>query len=182
MDIIIDTTNIVLETPRLYLRAFRQSDLQDFFDYASVEGVGEMAGWKHHETLADTQRVLDMFLAEKNIFALVDKETGKVIGSLGLHVSHMDGTEYELLRAKEIGYVLSKAYWGRGLMCEAVGEALRFCFDTLGAELVTVGHYEDNDRSRRVIEKSGFVFLRSYYSEKHGKNVLEYFLKKTLDK
>lgn len=177
MDIMIDTTNIVLQTPRLVLRAFTQNDLHDFFAYASVPGVGEMAGWNHHETLADTQRVLDMFLAEKNIFALVDKETGKVIGSFGLHHAHLDGTEYELLRTKEIGYVLAKDYWGRGLMCEAVGEVLRFCFETLGAELVTVGHYEDNVQSRRVIEKCGFSYLRTYYSEKHAKNVLEYVIK-----
>ncbi len=188
MDIMIDTTNIVLETPRLILRAFRQSDMRDFFEYASVEGVGEMAGWKHHESLADTQRVLDMFLAEKNIFALEYKETGKVIGSFGLHNAHLDGTEYALLRAKEIGYVLSKDYWGRGLMCEAVAAVLRFCFETLGTELVTVGHFEDNVQSRRVIEKSGFSFYRMYDSKKHGKNVLEYtyfsedFFQKTLDK
>ena len=38
-----------IETERLVLRAFRQSDLEDFFEYASVDGVGEMAGWQHHE-------------------------------------------------------------------------------------------------------------------------------------
>ena len=174
MDITIDTTNIVLQTPRLKLRAFTYDDMQDFFAYASVPGVGEAAGWNHHVTLADTKRVLDMFLADKNIFALEYKQTGKVIGSFGIHTAHLEQTAYENMRAKEIGYVLSKEYWGRGLMCEAVAEVLRYLFETLGAELVTVGHYEDNHRSRRVIEKSGFSFFRTYYSEKHGKNVLEY--------
>ena len=36
----------VIETERLILRPFKQTDLEDFYEYASVEGVGEMAGWK----------------------------------------------------------------------------------------------------------------------------------------
>ena len=39
---------VTLEAERLILRPFRQEDLQDFYEYASVEGVGEMAGWRHH--------------------------------------------------------------------------------------------------------------------------------------
>ena len=162
----------------MLLRAFCEEDAADFFAYASVPGVGEMAGWNHHESMEDTHRVLGMFLEEKNVFALVHKEDGRVIGSLGLHVSHTAGTPFEPLRSKEIGYVLSKAYWGKGLMPEAVGEVIRYCFEELGAEVLTVGHFEGNDQSKRVIEKSGFTFWRSYYSEKHGKGVLEYSLKR----
>lgn len=178
MDIPFDVTKVTLETPRLLLRAFREEDAADFFAYASVPGVGEMAGWNHHESMEDTHRVLGMFLEEKNVFALVHKEDGRVIGSLGLHVSRTAGTPFEPLRSKEIGYVLSKAYWGKGLMPEAVGEVIRYCFEELGAEVLTVGHFEGNDQSKRVIEKSGFTFWRSYHSEKHGKDVLEYSLKR----
>ena len=63
-------------------------------------------------------------------------------------------------------------------MPEAVGEVIRYCFEELGVEVLTVGHFEGNDQSKRVIEKSGFTFWRSYYSEKHGKGVLEYSLKR----
>lgn len=176
MDIRFDVTEVTLETPRLLLRGFREEDAADFYAYASVPGVGEMAGWKHHESMADTYRVLGMFLEEKNVFALVHKESGRVIGSLGLHVSNTAGTSYELLRSKEIGYVLAKDFWGKGLMPEAVQEVIRYCFEELGAELLTVGHFEGNHRSKRVIEKCGFSFLRSYHSEKHGKDVYEYYL------
>lgn len=176
MDIRFDVTKVTLETPRLLLRGFREEDAADFYAYASVPGVGEMAGWKHHESMADTYRVLGMFLEEKNVFALVHKESGRVIGSLGLHVSSTAGTSFELLRSKEVGYVLAKAFWGKGLMPEAVREVIRYCFEELGAELLTVGHFEGNGQSKRVIEKCGFSFLRSYHSEKHGKDVYEYYL------
>lgn len=68
----------------MILRPFTQSDLHDFNEYASVEGVGEMAGWKHHETIEKTQEFLDMFINEDKTFAIVLKENMKVIGSLGV--------------------------------------------------------------------------------------------------
>lgn len=176
MDIPFDVTKVTLETPRLLLRAFREEDAADFYAYASVPGVGEMAGWKHHESMEDTYRVLGMFLEEKNVFALVHKESGRIIGSLGLHVADTQGTPYEDKRCKEIGYVLAKDFWGKGLMPEAVREVIRYCFEELGAELLTVGHFEGNGQSKRVIEKCGFSYLRSYHSEKHGKDVYEYYL------
>ena len=41
----IDISNVVLSSERLTLRAFNQNDLMDFYQYASVDGVGQMAGW-----------------------------------------------------------------------------------------------------------------------------------------
>lgn len=41
----VDVTNIRIETDRLILRAWRETDLADFYEYASVEGVGEMAAF-----------------------------------------------------------------------------------------------------------------------------------------
>ena len=49
----------VIETERLILRPFNQSDLKDFNEYASVAGVGEMAGWRHHENIEKTQEILE---------------------------------------------------------------------------------------------------------------------------
>ena len=41
----IDITNVTLKTKRLTLRPWQEEDLQDLYDYARVEGVGQMAGW-----------------------------------------------------------------------------------------------------------------------------------------
>ena len=54
----IDVTGVVLKTERLKLRPFRETDLQDFFEYASVEGVGEMSGWIHHKNIQDSKAIL----------------------------------------------------------------------------------------------------------------------------
>ena len=168
MDIQVDLSNIILETERLILRPWIESDLEDFFEYASVPGVGEMAGWKHHESKEVSKKILDSFIQEKTVFAVVYKQSGKVIGSLGLHRSWATYIpEYKDLKVKEIGYVLSKDYWGRGLMPEAVREVSRFCFETIGLDALTIGHFKTNDQSRRVIEKCGFRFVMNvdYYAK-----------------
>ena len=153
----IDVTNIRIETPRLILRPWQGSDLADFYEYASVPGVGEMAGWCHHKSVEDSKMILDMFIRGKKTLALVLKETGNVIGSLGLEEMRPDPVEGERL-GREIGYVLSMDYWGRGLMPEAVQAVIGYCFDILQLDYLTCGHFKQNNQSRRVIEKCGFTF------------------------
>ncbi|MDE5856431.1 MAG: GNAT family N-acetyltransferase, partial [Anaeroplasmataceae bacterium] len=70
MNVRIDVRNIKLETERLILRPFEENDLNDFNTYAKVEGVGEMAGWPHHQSIEESKKILNMFMEEKKTFAL----------------------------------------------------------------------------------------------------------------
>lgn len=153
-----DVTGIALETKRLRLRPFEEKDLEDLFAYARVPGVGEKAGWSHHKDQAESQRILAMFIAEKKTFALVDKESGKVIGSLGVERYGLEDrlTEFRGYRGRSIGYVLGQDYWGRGLMTEALQAVMDYLFDVLDYDFLLAGYYDHNDRSRRVQEKCGF--------------------------
>lgn len=154
----IDVTNIYIETPRLILRPWRQDDLLDLYNYASIPGVGEMAGWPHHESIETSQRILDSFVRHKKTLALELKENSSVIGSLGLEEMRPDPISDGRL-GREIGYVLSKDHWGRGLMPEAVQAVIEYCFQTLGYDYLTCGHFLHNSRSRRVVEKCGFRYF-----------------------
>ena len=148
----------VIETKRLILRPFRQPDLCDFNEYASVPGVGEMAGWKHHETIEKTQKVLDMFIKEDKTFAIVFKKNNKVIGSIGVEKYELEDelTEFNGYYGREIGYVLSKDYWGKGIMPEAVGAVISYLFNDLNLDFLTCAYYDFNNQSKRVQEKCGF--------------------------
>ena len=151
----IDITGIVLKTDRLILRPFRDSDLQDFYEYAKVDGVGQMAGWLPHKNIEETRAILDMFMREKKTFAL--ELGGKVIGSLGIDLyNETDYPEFRALQGREIGYVLSKDHWGQGLMPEAVKEAIRYLFEEVGLDVVFCAHFLSNRQSGRVQEKCGF--------------------------
>lgn len=160
MDFQIDLSNIKIDTPRLLLRPWKETDLKDFYEYASVDGVGEMAGWKHHESIKESNEILHIFMSDKNVFALELKSNGKVIGSLGLHNSWANyDAQYANLKIKEIGYVLSKDFWGQGLMPEAVRGVIDYCFNEIRLDALTVGHFVGNSQSKRVIEKNGFIFV-----------------------
>ena len=158
---------IVIETQRLILRPFKQSDLDDFYEYASVDGVGEMAGWKHHEGKDESQSILDLFINEDKTFAIVLKENNKVIGSLGVEEYGMEEalSEFYEYQGREIGYVLSKDYWGKGLMPEAVKAVIDYLFNVQKLDFLTCGYYEFNNQSKKVQEKCGFKPYRKLMME-----------------
>lgn len=167
MNATVDITGTILSTERLILRPFVPDDIEDFYEYASVPGVGEMAGWRHHSDRQESERILAMFINEKKTFAVCIN--GKVIGSIGIEQYNTGYfPEFEALKARELGFVLSKDYWGRGLMPEAAGAVIRYCFDTLGLDLLICGHYSFNNQSKRAQEKMGFHFYKReplHYSE-----------------
>ncbi|MBR5048638.1 MAG: GNAT family N-acetyltransferase [Erysipelotrichaceae bacterium] len=152
----IDISNVVLTTDRLILRPWRQSDLEDFFAYASEDGVGQMAGWKPHENRQESQAILQRFIDHKKTFAI--EYQGRVIGSLGIE-EYDESIMPELAEKKcrEIGYVLARDYWGRGLMPEAVREVIRWLFEEVGLDVILCAHFDWNNQSRRVQEKCGFT-------------------------
>ncbi len=129
MNACIDISKKTLETKDLLLRPFAEDDLLDFYAYASIQGVGEAAGWKHHESLEESKKILDFFIEEKKVFAIVDKLTHKVIGSLGIEKYKEELLpELSMLKGREIGCVLAKDYWGRGLMPSAVARVISYLF------------------------------------------------------
>ena len=164
----VDVTNIRIETPRLILRPWRQSDLDDFYEYASVEGVGQMAGWLPHKDISETQKILDSFIEKKRTFAL--DYQGKVIGSLGVeYYSETESPELDSMRTRALGFVLSKDYWGRGLMPEAVNEVIRWLFEERKLDAILCAHFDWNTQSARVQQKCGFHFLKeSVYKTHYG--------------
>ena len=151
----IDVSGVVLRTERLMLRPWRLTDLDDFFEYASVDGVGQMAGWKPHETKDDSLFILKKFIDGKKTFAL--ELDGKVIGSLGVEKYDEERfPEFADKKARELGFVLSRGYWGRGLMPEAVRAVQRWLFEEVGLDMLLCGHFTRNERSARVQRKCGF--------------------------
>ena len=157
----------IIETERLVLRPFKWEDLDDFFAYASVEGVGEMAGWPHHENKDKSKEILTLFIDEDKTIALCLKENGRVVGSLGIEFYGAEDklTEFDGYKGREIGYVLAKDQWGKGLMAEAVKAVINYLFDEKDLDFLTCGYYDFNNQSRRVQEKCGFKPYRKLNME-----------------
>ena len=164
----IDITGIPLRTPRMTLRPWRESDLEDFYAYAKVDGVGQMAGWTPHKNMEESRTILQKFIALKRTFAL--EYEGKVIGALGIEEYNEEHyPELTYLRGRELGYTLSRDYWGRGLMPEAVKAVTAYLFDTAGLDFLLVGHFDWNRQSARVIQKCGFRYIKNCnYETRYG--------------
>ena len=155
MNVEIDISGVVLKTERLILRPWEQADLDDFYDYASVDGVGQMAGWAPHKSKDESRMILDLFITGRKIFAL--EYQGKVIGSVGIEeYNEAQFPEFDDKKCREIGYVLNKDFWGQGLMPEAVSEVIRYLFEEKGLDVIFCGHFLTNVQSKRVMEKCGF--------------------------
>jgi len=143
-----------LETERLILRPFLETDLEDLYEYAQNPNVGPNAGWKPHENLDESRAIIKDFIEHDEVLAIVWKENNKVIGSVGLHDDAFRNTD----NVKMLGYVLSEDYWGRGITTEAARAVIQYAFAELNLNMITVRHYTYNNRSKRVIEKCGFTY------------------------
>lgn len=158
----IDLSQTYLKTKRLILRPWQEDDVEDFYEYARVEGVGEMAGWSHHQNIEESQMILKTFIEERKTLAIVYQENNKVIGSIGLEYCRDDlDSSFDNLKGREIGYVLNKDYWGKGIMSEAVACVIDCCFKELQFDFLCCGYFLENSRSKRVNEKMGFTFYKN---------------------
>ena len=73
-----------IETERLILREFTFDDVTDLYEYASNPNVGPNAGWTPHKNICESEAVLNMFMRNDDVWAIVYKRNNKVIGSFGL--------------------------------------------------------------------------------------------------
>lgn len=146
---------MVLTTGRLLLRPVVAEDAEDFYEYSRNANVGLNAGWKPHESIEETRLIMEqVFMNRETIFGIVVKESGKLIGTIGLVKEPKRDND----KARMLGYAIGEAYWGQGFMTEAVRELLRYGFEELRLDLVSAYCYPHNQRSRRVLEKCGFLY------------------------
>ena len=144
-----------IETERLVLRGWTVEDVDDLFDYAKNPNVGPHGGWKPHESKTESLEIIQtLFLRKYDCWAVVLKENGKVIGSIGFEAD----TKRPEIACRELGYAIGEEYWGKGIMTEAAMAVIRFGFEEMGLPMISIYRNPLNHRSGRVIEKCGFVY------------------------
>lgn len=144
----------LLRTERLVLRVFDPSDAIDVYAYAQSPLVGPMAGWAPHQSIEESRATVQRFIEGGFTWAVVEKHTGHVIGSIDLHPDNKRTLE----GARAMGYALGEAYWSQGYATEAATAVLEYAFDTLHCPVVGIYHFPSNLKSRRVIKKLGFTY------------------------
>ena len=150
-----------LFTKRLLLRPWDEMDAEELFELAKEPEIGYWCGWEPHKDIRDSLFVLHNFLEVKETYAVCLKETGRVVGSIGLL---FDSDLIKNPNECELGFWIGKPYQRNGYAFEAANEIIRHAFNDLGVDLICCSHYEDNVKSKGLQEKLGFLFC--YIDEK----------------
>jgi RimJ/RimL family protein N-acetyltransferase len=146
---------IHLTTPRLVLRPLEPTDAGAMFRYRSRPDVSRYQIWQP----AEESEIRGYIERQKNIaldtpgtwfsLAITLRESGEMIGDIGLHFPEANTAE------AEIGITLSPAFQKRGFAAEALGEAFRFLFFSLGKDRLTASVDPRNGPSIRLLERAG---------------------------
>ena len=148
---------MILETERLILRPWTDTDAESLYEYAKDDRVGPVTGWPPHTSVENSREVIKNVLSAPETYAVCLKEDNKAIGSIGLMIgkqSSLDLPENE----GEIGYWIGVPFWGQGLIPEATRELIRHAFADLQLETLWCGYIDGNEKSKRVQEKCGFTY------------------------
>ncbi|MDX1932792.1 MAG: GNAT family N-acetyltransferase [Capsulimonadales bacterium] len=146
--------DILLHGSHLTLRPIRISDAESMFDFATDPEVTRYLPWEADTTLTAVRSWLSEQVQRRQhghslAFAIVDRETGVMIGSTDL-------MDLKVRRGQaELGYLLSRHYWNRGLMSEATTLTVDFAFRELHLQKIYAWVDQANVASRRVLEKLG---------------------------
>lgn len=146
-----------LKTNRLILRKMTLYDSQDMYEYASDPEVTKYVIWDYHKSIDDSISFLKSIIKkyenmEVSGWGIEYKNNNKFIGTCGYVLwvpTHS---------LAEIAYALSRKYWERGLMTEAVKEVVKFGFEKMNLNRIYARCMVENVGSYKVLEKAGMKF------------------------
>lgn len=144
----------IIITPRITLRALKHSDAKDLFECCRQPEVSEYAEWEPHLSVNDTKGYISWVLSKykKNqgaVWGIVQAQSQKLIGTCSY--TFIDKN----YKTAEIGYCISKDFWGKGYGTEAAGALLWYGFKIIGFQRLQARFIPENHRSKRVLEKIG---------------------------
>lgn len=146
-----------LTTPRLTLRRMMVADASDMYEYACRQDVTKYLTWYPHPDRDYTREYLQ-YIGNRYAagmfydWAVIYEPDCKMVGTCGFTSFNCSSD------SAEVGYVLNPEYWGKGIAAEALTRVLQFAFENLKLHRVEAKFIEENQRSRRVMEKVGMQF------------------------
>jgi RimJ/RimL family protein N-acetyltransferase len=153
---------MMLETDRLRLRRWEESDAEQLYALAKNPHIGPAAGWPVHTSVENSLQIIRDVLSAEHNYAVTIQNENQAIGCIGLKMGEKSRLGVGPDEA-ELGYWLGEPYWGRGYMPEAARELMRYAFETLRLSTIWCGYFDENQKSRRVNEKCGLRFHHTEY-------------------
>ena len=145
-----------METNRILLRPWRESDAATLFKYASDPEVGPRAGWPPHKSVEESLEIIRTVFRTETMWAVELKETGEAIGCVGYLPAAASNLEIPSDQC-EVGYWIARTYWGKGICTEAMRLVVDYCLNEKGFSVLWGTYFPSNPASGRVMEKCGFA-------------------------
>ena len=146
----------MMETERLILRPWRESDAEALFKYASDPDVGPRAGWPPHKSVEESLQIIQTVFNTPTMWAVELKETGEAIGCVGYLPASVSNLQIPDDQC-EVGYWIGKPYWGSGICTEALRLVIDYCFNVKHYTVLWGDFFPSNPASGRVMTKCGFI-------------------------
>lgn len=149
--------NTTIETERLILRPWQETDAENLYEYAKNPAVGPIAGWQVHTSVENSLDIIKNVLSSDETYAVCLKTDNQAIGSISLFSpaqSHTKAANTEM----EVGFWIGVPFWGKGYIPEAVSALQRHAFEDLDCTALWCGYYDGNEKSKRCQEKCGFRY------------------------
>ena len=143
-----------LNTPRLCLRKLTMHDAPDIYHYSRDTEVARHVLWEAHRSIGDSRAYLRYMLRryrnhEPASWGIEYTQTGEIIGTIGFMWIQSDNS------AAEVGYSLSRDYWNRGIMTEALKAVIAHGFGSMNLNRIEAQHETTNPASGAVMRKCG---------------------------
>ena len=145
----------MMETDRILLRPWRESDAEALFKYASDPDVGPRAGWLPHKSVEESLQIIKTVFNTPTMWAVELKETGEAIGCVGYLAASASNLKISDDQC-EVGYWIGKPYWGKGICTEALRLVIDYCFNVKHFTTLWGDYFPGNPASGRVMTKCGF--------------------------
>ena len=169
-----------LESDRILLRHWKESDAEDLFKAASNPNIGLNAGWTPHKDINESLEIIKTIFNNESVYAIEYKENNKVIGCIGYLTNDKSHLKNLKENEVEIGYWVSEDYWNKGICTEACKILIKYCFEIKKFKIIWGTYFLENLASGKVMEKCGFTKTKdNLYLEdlKEGKERLVQVMK-----
>jgi ribosomal-protein-alanine N-acetyltransferase len=142
-----------LETERMNLRILTLQDTEEVFKHFSDEDVTRFMDIEPCKDIKEAEEIIRFHIEDSGCrWGLFDKNNNNLIGTCGFHYLRRTNEDF----IAEVGFDLSKFYWGKGLMSEAMKVVIDFGFKKMGLNIIDATVDPENQRSINLMRKLGF--------------------------
>lgn len=140
-----------IQTERIKLEVLDLCDAEAIYEHFKDENVTRFMDIEPCKDIAEAEEIIRFHLEDTGCrWGLFDQDH-MLLGTCGYHCWYMDD------KRAEIGFDLSKAYWGQGYMVEAMEPVIRFGFEQMGLNKIEATVDPQNSRSINLLKKLGFI-------------------------